>query len=88
MSAADFTAFQKQYKKDRIVEELAARESSFPVELAKLTGSAVQETEQLIDELVSEKLVENVVGKYYKLTYEGYKLARARDKGIEVWKRY
>lgn len=76
MSEADFKAFQRRYKKERILEELTARETSFPAELAKLTDSTVEETEQLLKELVSEKLVENIVAKYYKLTYEGYRQAK------------
>lgn len=77
MSEAEFKAFQKRHKKDRILRELSTRETSFPTELAKLTDSTTDETEKLLNELVSEKLVENVVAKYYKLTYEGYR--RAKD---------
>jgi len=76
MSEADFTAFQKRYKKERILLELAARETSFPAELAKLTESTVGEIEQLLNELVLEKLIENIAGKYYSLTYEGYRSAK------------
>ena len=76
MSEEDFKAFQKQNKKNKILLELTSREDSYPTELAKMTKSTVDETEQLLDELVSEKLVDKIVGKYYKLTYEGYRRAK------------
>lgn len=76
MKEPDFEAFQKRYKKDRILLELSTKEASFPAELAKLTESTVDEIEQLLEELESEKLVEYIVGKYYQLSYEGYKRAK------------
>lgn len=72
LSQEDYEAFQRRYKKERILMELSARETSFPGELAKITGAPVDEVEQLLEELVSDKLIENVAAKYYKLTYEGY----------------
>lgn len=72
LSQADFEAFKKQQKKERILMELFARETSFPAELAKLTESTNDEIEQLLNDLVSDKLIENVAAKYFKLTYEGY----------------
>ena len=77
MSQKDFEAFQRQQKKERILMELRARETSYPEELAKLTGSDLDEVEQLLDELVSDKLIENIAAKYYKLTYEGYSWAKS-----------
>ena len=52
--------------------ELFARDSSYPAELARLTDSDVNDVEQLLNELVTDKLIENIAAKYYKLTYEGY----------------
>ena len=75
MSQADFEAFKKRHKKERILIELNARETSFPAELANITQSTAEEIEQLLSDLVSKKLVERVVGRYYKLTYEGHRLA-------------
>jgi len=75
MSQADFEAFKKRQKKERILLELDARETSFPVELANITESTTEEIEQLLSDLVSKKLVERVVGRYYKLTYEGHRWA-------------
>jgi len=72
LSQADFESFKRQYKKEKILAEIFARESSYPMELAKLTDSDIGEIEQLINELVAEKLIENVAAKYYKLTYDGY----------------
>ena len=84
MSQADFEAFKKQFKKERILLELFARESSYPLELAKLNDSDVSEIEQLLNELVVDKLVENVAAKYYKLTYEGYSRAKSSMKSRQV----
>lgn len=77
MSQEDYEAFQKRYKKERVLMELFARETSFPGELAKITGAPVDEVEQLLEQLVSDKLIENVAAKYYKLTYEGYSWAKS-----------
>lgn len=77
LSQEDYEAFQKRYKKERVLMELFARETSFPGELAKITGAPVDEVEQLLEQLVSDKLIENVAAKYYKLTYEGYSWAKS-----------
>jgi len=45
-----------------------------------LTGAPVEEVEQLLEELVSDKLVENIAAKYFKLTYEGYSWAKSQMK--------
>jgi len=37
----------------------------------------VDEVERLLEELVSEKLVENIAAKYFKLTYECYSWAKS-----------
>lgn len=77
LSQEDYEAFQKRYKKERVLMELFARETSFPGELAKITGAPIDEVEQLLEQLVSDKLIENVAAKYYKLTYEGYSWAKS-----------
>ncbi len=77
LSQEDYDAFQRRYKKERVLMELFARDTSYPVELAKLTGAPVEEVEGLLEELVSDKLVENVAAKYFKLTYEGYSWAKS-----------
>lgn len=75
LSEADFKAFQKRQKMEDILGELYKKGSSFPAELEKLTGLDIEEVNQLLNELVKERLVEKIIGKYYKLTYEGNKLA-------------
>ena len=60
--------------------ELFAREASYPMELAKLTDSDVGYIDQLLNELVADKLIENVAAKYYKLTYEGYNRVKSTMK--------
>jgi len=69
----DFSAFQKQRQKQRILQELYAKETSYPAELARLTNAKTEDVQNLLNELVSDKLVENISAKYYKLTYEGYR---------------
>lgn len=71
MEAPDFKAIEKRYKKDRILLELERKEASHPAELAKLTGLNLDETELLLSELVSEKLVEKLIARYYSLTFDG-----------------
>jgi predicted transcriptional regulator len=80
LSQEDYEAFQRRYKKERVLMELFARDTSFPGELAKLTGAPVEEVERLLEELVSDKLVENIAAKYFKLTYEGYSWAKSQMK--------
>jgi predicted transcriptional regulator len=80
LSQADFEAFKRQTKKERILMELFAREASYPMELAKLTDSDVGYIDQLLNELVADKLIENVAAKYYKLTYEGYNRVKSTMK--------
>lgn len=77
LSQEDYDAFQRRYRKERVLMELFARDTSYPGELAKLTGAPVDEVEGLLEELVSDKLVENVAAKYFKLTYEGYSWAKS-----------
>ena len=76
-SQEDYDAFKRRYKKERVLMELFARDTSYPVKLAKLTGAPVDEVERLLEELVSDKLVENIAAKYFKLTYEGYSWAKS-----------
>jgi predicted transcriptional regulator len=80
LSEEDYKAYQRRQKKERILMELFARDTSFPDELAKLTGAPVDEVEGLIEELVFDKLVEHIQAKYYKLTYEGYSWAKSQMK--------
>lgn len=77
MAEADFSAFQRQYQKERILSELAVKGSSSPSELADSTNIKAEDMDKLISELVLQRLVENVAGKYYKLTYEGYRYANS-----------
>lgn len=77
LSREDYEAFQRRYKKERVLMELFARDASYPGELAKVMGTPVDEVEGLLEELVSDKLVENVAAKYFKLTYEGYSWAKS-----------
>jgi len=68
----------KQFKKDRILMVLTAKDASYPAELAKDTGLAVNEVNSLLEELISDRLVEKIVSKYYQLTYAGYKLTKSK----------
>jgi predicted transcriptional regulator len=79
MTEADFSAFQKRYQKERILSELAAKATSSLAELAQSMNIKIDDAEKLLNELVLEKLVENVAAKYYKLTYEGYKYVKSRS---------
>lgn len=78
LSEEEFDAYQRRRKKERIMMMLFTRDSSFPEELAKLTGEAVDEVEGLIKELLSDNLVEHIQANYYKLTYEGYSWAKSQ----------
>lgn len=72
-----YQVFLKQKKKDKILTKLQEVKSTIPVELARLTGSQVEEVEGLLDELADENLVESVSGAYYHLTYDGWKHSKA-----------
>ena len=76
----DYETFQKRSKKERVLLELFVKDTSFPVELAKITGVPVDEVEQLLEELVTDKLIKHIQAKYYKLTYEGYSWAKSFTK--------
>lgn len=74
---AEYQAFLKQRKKDKILIKLQDVKSTIPVELAGLTGFPVGEVENLLDELADEELVENVSGAFYHLTFDGWKYSKA-----------
>ncbi len=69
----------KRFKKDRILTEITSRDSSYPAELAKATGLPIDEVNSLLEELLSENLIEKIVSKYYQLTYAGDKYSKMRS---------
>jgi len=70
-------------KKEKILSMLGTKDSLSSPQLASMLGISVDDVKRLLLDLQAVKLIENVVGDYYHLTYEGYRyLKQASSKRL------